>query len=1756
MVVIRDVDRIVDKEFIKLDAQTLEKRPLHTLKGITPKDNDALREALGVRTIRDWAEHPAVLAAQKIDAAAKREHSLPNDERSFTPLGSEDIITFHLALRPSDEIRFRWSPRRCTHHELAKYHGAHEHDLSRVLAFAKQEGLDVIAVHPQRRTVDLRGPAPLVGRLFGVRLGKYTRDKQMYNGHEGKHTIPSALQGIVQGVFGLDARPAARGNLRLAPHTADGRVTGYRPEEIVSKYGFVSEATGKGQTIGIVALGGCYRESDLLEYLGVDTRARSVAVVEIDGAEQTDSEDADIELMMDVEIAAAIAPSAKIVIYLAPNTIKGLVDAISTAIHDTVHRPNILSMSWGMAEDGWTIDAMQELDRVFQTAASLGITVMAASGDNGSSDGVDDDRTHVDFPASSPHVTACGGTSLSMDSTPLQEVAWRDASDGHGSGGGVSNVFTRPAWQRSNKVPNRVSGRTGRGLPDLGAHADPRTGYAIRVRGQDRVAGGTSAVAPLMAALVARINEARGPRGSIGFLNPILYTLGNDFVDITEGENGRFRAQIGWDPCTGLGRPSGPTWFAALVEHDVTNLAPSNRRVTSAPTENASMSLSARAVATPPADAVNNILELKFVEKWLASSDASVALLADERRSLIEALSRLCGALAALGRTLDSADNTWSTLTTASNADTHPVIASLLQYLDGGTTGAERARTFAAQMHTTATPIQDAVDKRRQGYQTDAETCRQDIDNGKTKLDLAYQRLDHANSEMSGTSGFLHGLVTGLTLGIKNEIQEQIDDANAAIRDINDDLSGLAQRSAQLQASEDASAICVTTLQKLEPFVEAVTSLQNALVSVGASLRAAVNDEPRETAVSGEGAIAYYHRKLGDEMANLAAWGDVLHQINPAQGDPVLDAHVITRDRTEVMPLAPRALVAPGSAGWKDLYSATQIQAFHLPVPIDAAIDTSTGVLVQRGPDFTTGLLLLASDLAAHPPADGNAWVIACDVLRLDTVLTCPSLTSIFARRIEVTKNAQLILGRTGTPSGRDLLLHVQELRDEADMPCALHITDIRDGTELERVVSLDGSFDAASVLWPEGGELGGAGELDPGFLLDGEALTVFLAGLFQLGLLIETQRPTLALQQALWVNALGKGAETTRTMALQALAMANRLRAQLSVPAGTVVVPPLDPEVYKTDLSGWMAILTDRQRRWEDLSSQRHNDARWLTQATSELSDKQDELGLATSLVQAAQHAKDAAESAWARGVNNVIYQRSQLRTAQTLFESGIDHWKSDQQTDAAFNLLKHTATFLFDVGKLVAEMVVAPEVGAPEMALAAPGVVSETQGAVTAMEVLTATTRELKLGSGNEVVHASETTATRVRTVTVSPPQAATEQKESSLMDKASKLGDGLSTGAGDVAAIAGDIKRLVTISVQAGALHAMGKQVGDSVDNALADTWKSVDLQGIDVVTGGKQTWDALQVKVDALFDKIPLYKDIDGGPAYRDAFRLLLVAARASCDTRLAVAAAESRLSEAKLRRDTANRIAERAKQRAGQLEKDVAWDQTIAQLVFDRVIDAKRAVYLLSEQYRRALIYFALRTDVPPLPDLAGSSDKMAAAVSALTSLAWKAEALDPLPQAMNKATFRVAAPLLKLAGSTKYAVSFEIPANGGDFKDYARVRFDRVRATLSDASGLIAANMTISLATSGQYVDQAKPDDQMHFVARPVTLLMKYVASEATPLVDGSLPTGLAGLYFKPTPFTLWTAIIEATGPDGKPLDLSGAKLSLEFHGEASACAA
>jgi kumamolisin len=467
-----------------------------------------------------------------------------------------------------------------TREELAAQHGSSKEDLDKIEAFAQQHDLFVVHRSAAERSLVLKGKLTDLLAAFHADVQMYHHSTGTYRGRQGEIAIPQELDGVITGVFGFDTRPKQRRSVaqQTTPQNGPGGANGVAATDFAKRYNFPTTfggvtLDGTGQTIAIIELGGGYRTSDLkLFFQEIGGTTPTVAAISVDHAANapTTPDSADGEVMLDIEVAGAVAPKAKFAIYFAPNNgDQGFIDAISAAVHDTERKPSVISISWGGPEvttDQQGVNAYHEL---FAAAGALGVTVCIASGDHGTADldALDwDNKIHVDHPACDDLVLGCGGTQIDGG----KDVVWNDGTPfdasvagggGWASGGGISEIFAVPSYQTSAGLPVSIdSGKPGRGVPDIAMSA---TNYFTRVDRAEGASGGTSAVAPFMAALVALLNQAK--QKNVGFLNPFLYANAAKGLthDVTMGTNAikntvkGYNAGPGWDACTGLGTPDG-----------------------------------------------------------------------------------------------------------------------------------------------------------------------------------------------------------------------------------------------------------------------------------------------------------------------------------------------------------------------------------------------------------------------------------------------------------------------------------------------------------------------------------------------------------------------------------------------------------------------------------------------------------------------------------------------------------------------------------------------------------------------------------------------------------------------------------------------------------------------------------------------------------------------------------------------------------------------------------------------------------------------------------------------------------------------------------------------------------------------------------------------------------------------------------------------------------------------------------------------
>ena len=520
--------------------------------------------------------------------------------------------------------------------ELCEKYSASDTDLERVAAFARSKELKVLELHAARRLVIVTGTVRQLNHAFAIEMGHYEPDDEdhpTYRGREGQVHVPKDIQHLVEGVFGLDDRRVAH-RLKLKPIVLTNNGPGgnpLTPVDIANLYNFPPiPANMSDQTIGILEFGGGYtispasgRPTDVDTFVALLNASynppltlspANVIPVPIGGGvnqlagQGTKGQNNDLEVALDIEVVAAVANGSPIAVYFATGSEAGYLEIVLAAIFPDNGQPapSVISTSWDADEANWSASALQAMSSAFQQAAEAGITILATSGDHGTNAFfANDGKAHVEYPASDPWITTCGGTQISninwtnsTTASAFVENTWNQGTppssqSGGITGGGISTVkdsngklvFPLPSWQQGFNVGPSVNDGTtvGRGIPDIAGHSN---GYNIRCYGQPfNGVSGTSEAAPLYAGLIARINATLG--FNVGYLNPTLYSLFSSpglFNDIQDNVSNAFTFQLGtppapvtlktspgyssvagWDARTGLGSLNGTKLLQALA---------------------------------------------------------------------------------------------------------------------------------------------------------------------------------------------------------------------------------------------------------------------------------------------------------------------------------------------------------------------------------------------------------------------------------------------------------------------------------------------------------------------------------------------------------------------------------------------------------------------------------------------------------------------------------------------------------------------------------------------------------------------------------------------------------------------------------------------------------------------------------------------------------------------------------------------------------------------------------------------------------------------------------------------------------------------------------------------------------------------------------------------------------------------------------------------------------------------------------------
>jgi kumamolisin len=536
-------------------------------------------------------------AAQSEHATVRLSGHLPSQAVSkavlLNPLdATSDIsLTFVLPLRnqealeelvgrmydPADSQYYR---KYLTSQEFAERFSPTQEDYDQLIAHAQSLGLTVKAIHSNRTLLNVSAPAKTIETAFNLRLHRYQKASgQVFYAPDNEPEIAHHIASMIHGIVGLDNHAKWRTYNKKKHKTThssppahvhpSGPGGGYSPSDLLTAYNLTNvSANGSNQIIALFELGK-YQASDINTYtkqFGLPTP--KLHNVLVDGGA---SGGIDAEVTLDIELALALAPQSQIYVYEGPNSDQGVLDTYNRIATDNLAKQ--VSTSWGLGEDNVNAQYLQAENAIFLQMAAHGQTIYAAGGDSGAYDDYPSRTLVVDDPASQPYVIGVGGTKLTVNATSgaySNETVWNEGLGNGAGGGGVSSYWPLPSWQKN--VVSEYS-KTHRNVPDVALNADPSTGYSIYYNGQWTIFGGTSCAAPLWAAFTARVNQqlTAAQKPVLGFANPLFYAIGigsatgNNFHDITSGNNLHYSAVKSYDNATGWGSFNGGGLFATLT---------------------------------------------------------------------------------------------------------------------------------------------------------------------------------------------------------------------------------------------------------------------------------------------------------------------------------------------------------------------------------------------------------------------------------------------------------------------------------------------------------------------------------------------------------------------------------------------------------------------------------------------------------------------------------------------------------------------------------------------------------------------------------------------------------------------------------------------------------------------------------------------------------------------------------------------------------------------------------------------------------------------------------------------------------------------------------------------------------------------------------------------------------------------------------------------------------------------------------------
>ena len=850
------------------------------------------------------------------------------------------------------------------------------------------------------------------------------------------------------------------------------------------------------------------------------------------------------------------------------------------------------------------------------------------------------------------------------------------------------------------------------------------------------------------------------------------------------------------------------------------------------------------------------------------------------------------------------------------------------------------------------------------------------------------------------------------------------------------------------------------------------------------------------------------------------------------------------------------------SINWVNIYGTGANKNQGIPMSIN--FDTTRGNF--RAFSINRNELMKQNEVANCP-----VFNIYCDTLVIDNDITIQAGLFIFARRVVAPNGTSIVLSRVSNNYVPFSIL-TQEIVDANDNPSSMNVNAINaDGTSI--LASINATGQECGLNWPADDAAATpflAANLDLSQLYYGQPLQLSLMSIFSLATVVFTTSFDVAIKQLQWISNLGRFGDDTKMLAAQANSFCSTLSAKRALPNGAILVPFLDLSVYNLKAKATLDYLHTQQTAYDNLQAQINNVKLWSDNAQVLVQVNSIETNLYDNLEVQAQQTFEQAQYARTLAGQEIVIENNELFGLKVAFDRGVENWKAKEQTKAAMDMVTGIVQILAQIPTIIAagpEMAILPTIQtAAGLATSATNIASAIVNKITAKadgassqggdSNQDAGEIELEMAEINPNASSSSVT-TGTSSTPADKPTAAEVDKEKAEKTQEKLVAAGKSVGEG-ATKIVNSAMRIYDISRTAEKLENEGDNALNLANSTLNKTFSSINLTGINVVTGGEQYWASFKIDVEQMFTQIDSY-DIDGASEYKVALLKLVIAGKSYCDAQVAVSKASTELATAKMQQKAAADKLTVYQQRSAALKSEIVTDEVTAILLYTKVLDAKRSVYLAFDSYLRAAEYFTLRPEntFPPMPLMTAKVDVFANALSQIGGNELVLASLNPTPQKMGVAdkggiNLTLNDPQLIAQLKASASANWQIKTDNPSFNGFGRVRLDLVRVYLLGVTS--KENIMVQIVTTGIYKDiNPKGGLPNLFVGAPMRINFVYSGSADNPNIsfDGQVPVHYQNDFFQPTPFSTWT--ISVSKQSGGAVDLSGLTgILIQLGGEAT----